>query len=280
MDSINQNFIDWAIEKLGCNTTAAKEPHGDQSAVYNLVSPKGTYFLKIAPRLTKERDRLKWLNGKLPVPKIIGFTHIEDKGILLMSAIEGMDLAKLKKKWSPDKIINKLAKALRDFHAANTEDCPFGDSGSGKVLVHGDACLPNFIFKGDKFSGYIDLGDVRIDVSDVDLSASVGSEEWRVSDDWGNIQKLLESILESYEQSDVVALVESFVKRGRLTLPGEEEIDERLSQLAQVLKKAFAWHNTQRVKVGAKMTGQLRQAILDACKNRLKVESTQTPDSH
>ena len=114
----------------------------------------------------------------------------------------------------------------------------------------------------------------------LDLLASVGSEEWRVSDNWDNIQKLLMSILENYEQSDVVELVESLIKRGRLTLPGEEELDEKLSRLAQALKKAFAWHNTQRVKVGARMTARLRGAILDACENRLKAEFVPTPGSY
>lgn len=126
--------------------------------------------------------------------------------------------------------------------------------------------LPDEVYNEDKETG--EREKMATDL--LDLLASVGSEEWRVSDDWENIGKLLESILENYEQRNVVELVESLVKRGRLTLPGEKEIDEKLSQLAQVLKKAFAWHNTQRVKVGAEMTAQLRQAILNACENRLK----------
>src|SRR3989344_2580982 len=139
---MDQEFIDWAISMLGGNVAVTEEPHGDQSMVYILATPKENFFLKIAPGLAKERERLEWLNGKLPVPKVIGFTHIEDKNAILMTAIEGVDLAKLKKIWPANKIINKLAEVLRKFHVADIKDCPFGSPGPDKILVHGDACLP------------------------------------------------------------------------------------------------------------------------------------------
>ncbi len=177
---MDQNFIDWAIKGLGGKIAITKEPHGDQSAVYNLIGPSGSYFLKIAPELTKERERLEWLAGKLPIPKIIGFTNIEGKDALLLSAIEGMNLAKLKKEWPIKKVVSKLAEVLLKFNATSTKDCPFGNPGPGKILVHGDACLPNFIFQGDEFSGYIDLGDMRIDTPEVDLSAAVWSLQYNL----------------------------------------------------------------------------------------------------
>lgn len=182
---MEQVFIDWAEKKLGIDVVVTKEPHGDQSTVYHLASPHGNYFLKIAFGLEKERERLEWLAGKLPIPPVIGFTKIEDKDALLLSAIEGDNLAKLKKKWPADKVIKKLAEALLEFHAVSTKDCPFGKLGPGKVLVHGDACLPNFIFNGDIFSGFIDLGDMRIDDVEVDLSAAVWSLQHNLGPGYG-----------------------------------------------------------------------------------------------
>lgn len=184
-DIMDQNFIDWAVKELGGKIAITKEPHGDQSDVYNLAGPNGSYFLKIASELAKERDRLEWLDGKLPVPKVIGFTRIENRDALLLSAIEGANLAKLKERWATDKIINKLAEALRQFHATSTANCSFGNPGPGKVLVHGDACLPNFIFMDDRFSGYIDLGDMRIDIPDVDISAAVWSLQYNLGPGYG-----------------------------------------------------------------------------------------------
>lgn len=182
---MEQLFINWVERQLDGNVVATKEPHGDQSEVYHLVSPKGNFFLKIASELDKERKRLEWLDGKLPIPKVIGFTHIEDKDALLLSAIEGINLAKLTKEWPPDKVIKKLTEALHQFHSTDIKDCPFGTTGAGKVLVHGDACLPNFIFQGDTFSGYIDLGDVEINVPEIDFSAAIWSLQYNLGPGYG-----------------------------------------------------------------------------------------------
>jgi kanamycin kinase/aminoglycoside 3'-phosphotransferase-2 len=182
---MEQFFIEWTQKQLGGGAVITKEPHGDQSTVYHFAAPKGNYFLKIAPGLSKERERLGWLGKKLPVPKVIGFTQDEDKDALLLSAIEGVNLAKLAKEWAPDKIARKLAEALRQFHATDIEDCPFGTVGTDKVLVHGDACLPNFIFQGDTLSGYIDLGDVTIDNPEIDFSAAVWSLQHNLGPGYG-----------------------------------------------------------------------------------------------
>ena len=177
---MDQPFIDWAKEKLGHDIVASRERHGDQSTVYQLASQEENYFLKIGSGLEKERERLEWAIGKLPVPRMVGFTHIGDRDALLLSAIEGENLAKLCKKWPAEKIVNKLAEVLRRFHDTGTKDCPFGTPGPGKVLVHGDACLPNFIFNEDEFSGYIDLGDMRIDNAEVDFAAAVWSLQYNL----------------------------------------------------------------------------------------------------
>ena len=168
-------FIDWAEKLLGGKVVVTKEPHGDQSAVYELSTPGGVYFLKIAPGLSKERERLDWACEKLPTPRVAGFIQNEDKDALLLTAIDGTNLAKLAKQWSAVKIVDNLAEVLRKFHATDTKDCPFGGPKASGVLVHGDACLPNFVFNGDAFSGYIDLGDMRVDAVEVDLSAAVWS---------------------------------------------------------------------------------------------------------
>lgn len=160
---------------MGGSVSSSKVPYGDQSNVYHLNGPKGEFFLKIGTGLEKERERLDWLRGKLPVPEVIGFNKIGDKEALILSAIEGENLAKLKKIWPAEMVISGLVSVLRRFHAVDVKNCPFGAPGPGKVLVHGDACLPNFVFKDGTFSGYIDLGDMRVDYPAADLSAAVWS---------------------------------------------------------------------------------------------------------
>lgn len=182
-----QKFINWAKEQLKGNVTVTKEDYGDQSKVFKLHAVSGNYFLKIGAGLEKERERLEWLNGKLPVPKVIGFTKIEDKDALLLSAIEGKNLAALSKEWPAEKIVDKLVKALHQFHVVDAKNCPFGNFEADKVLVHGDACLPNFIFQDDNFSGYIDLGDLMVANPKVDFSAAIWSLQYNLGAGYGRM---------------------------------------------------------------------------------------------
>lgn len=182
---MDRDFIDWAKTRLNTEIIATKAEHGDQSAVYQLDTPRGKYFLKIGLGLAKERERLEWLDKKLPVPKVVGFITIDGKDVLLLSAIEGTNLAALNKDWPAEKIIDKLVEALHQFHATDIKGCPFGTSGSNKVLTHGDACLPNFIFQGDVFSGYIDLGDMAVDNPQVDLAAAIWSLQYNIGSGYG-----------------------------------------------------------------------------------------------
>lgn len=177
---MDEVFLNWALNELGRVNVVDKETYGDQSTVYKINTSNGEYFLKIAEDLTAERDRLNWLEGKLPVPKVISFARIEDKDVLLLSAIEGKNLATLKEEWTAEKLTEKLAEALRRFHTTSIRDCPFGSPGKNKVLVHGDACLPNFIFHNDTLSGYVDLGDACIGDSEIDLAAAVWSLQYNI----------------------------------------------------------------------------------------------------
>ena len=174
------NYVNWAKQFLDCDCEVEKETHGDQSDGYKLITPGQNYFLKVASALEKEKVRLEWLAGKLPVPRVIALIRIEDKDALLMTEVEGEDLARFSQKISQKDTIAKLALAIRDVHSIDISSCPFGKKGDGKVLVHGDACLPNFIYRDGKLSGYIDLGDMQIADKTVDLAAAVWSLQYNL----------------------------------------------------------------------------------------------------
>ena len=180
-----EKFINWAKEQLNGVADVVKEDYGDQSKVFKLHATNGNYFLKVGTGLEKERERLEWLNGKLSAPRVMGFTKIDDKDALLLSAIEGKNLAALSKEWLPEKVLDKLVQALHQFHAVDAKNCPFGKFEAGKVLVHGDACLPNFIFQDDNFSGYIDLGDLMVADPEVDFSAAIWSLQYNLGAGYG-----------------------------------------------------------------------------------------------
>lgn len=189
---MEKDFINWVEKKLGKPIFVTKEVYGNQSNVYRIQFSNKNYFLKIGLGLEKERKCLEWLNRKLPVPKVIDFTHINNKDALLLSEIKGKNLVELKNNWSVDKVIQKLVEVLKKLHNVDVKDFPFNyNKDSGKVLVHGDACLPNFIFQDDIFSGYIDLGDLTVANKEVDLSAAIWSLQYNLG--FGHGLKFLQS---------------------------------------------------------------------------------------
>ena len=177
---MSEQFINWAKQQLGDTIIVSKELHGDQSEVFKLQTANENFFLKISKNLERERKRLKWLEEKLPAPRVIDFITIDNKDALLLSAIEGFNLAVLSKKWPAEKVVDSLAEAIKRFHSIDMKSCPFGIFDENKVLVHGDACLPNFIFQNDNFSGYIDLGDMEIGDPEIDLAAAIWSLQYNL----------------------------------------------------------------------------------------------------
>ena len=172
----------WALS-WACSAAQEEPSHiesvrsNEANEVFRLSFSSRTLFLKIGPALDREYERLKWLEGRLPAPVAIGHVVGDSEHALLTSAIEGQDLAGLSATLPPEDVITRLAGALRTLHSTNTAGWPFGGSG---VLVHGDACLPNFLFAGCKFTGYIDLGEMALGDPEVDLSAAVWSLQYNL----------------------------------------------------------------------------------------------------
>ena len=191
-EDLEKYFLDWAEGLTGKIIKAEKDSHGEEGIVYKIETEKGNYFLKIKfdSISTKEYDKLKWFKGKIAVPDVVGFITKDNSKALLLTALEGKNLATLSKEWPVEKVIEKLAEVLHTFHKTNTEGWPFDKLEQGNVLVHGDACLPNFIFNGDKFSGYIDLGASKLAIPEVDLAAAIWSLQYNLGK--GYSSKLLE----------------------------------------------------------------------------------------
>ena len=134
---------------------------------FRLAFATRSLLLKTGPALVREYERIRWLEGRLPAPEALGFSTQMGTDAILMSALGGDDLADLSASQPPQSIVMRLADALKVMHATSTADWPFGGSG---VLVHGDACLPNFLYSGSHLTGYIDLGDLAMKVTPRSIS--------------------------------------------------------------------------------------------------------------
>jgi len=186
-DAEQEYFISWAKETIDCDLTSRREPHGDEGIVYELSSSKGNYFLKLKANsdFSSERERLEWFKNKLPLPVAIGSTQKDGVGALLLTAIKGKNLAALSKQWPAEKVLDELVRVLHLFHATDPTGWPFEKLAGGRVLVHGDACLPNFIFSDESFGGYIDVGEAALGYPEIDLRAVIWSLQYNLGPGYG-----------------------------------------------------------------------------------------------
>lgn len=100
-----------------------------RAGVFHLNAPgQADMVLKAQVRdplfpLQGEADRMRWLHGRIPVPRVIDFIQDSERDYLLMTALPGQDAATAK--LPPGELIAILADALRRLHAVETAGCPF-----------------------------------------------------------------------------------------------------------------------------------------------------------
>ena len=149
---------------------------------------------------------MRWLEGRLPVPRILAYETAGDQEYLLMTRVQGKMACDREYLDAPDRLLPLLAEAIRMLWQVDISRCPrsrslneelaharksleagivdfsrcekdtFGPGGfesPEKLLAwlennrpplepafsHGDCCLPNIFFSGNRVSGFIDLGD-------------------------------------------------------------------------------------------------------------------------
>ncbi len=181
-------YVDWALRVLDrpCIVTSVRS--GAHSSVYKLVGEDESWFVKISDDLSIEIEKLKWLQGtELETPKLVAQNIIKTPQAILISGIPGCDLAELSVTQPKELIVNQLAESLKQFHGADASKCPFKAYIPGDKLVHGDACLPNFIYDNGKFAGYVDLMDMGVGDVEVDLSAAIWSLQFNLGPGYGHM---------------------------------------------------------------------------------------------
>lgn len=166
--------------------------------------------------LPGEIARLRWLSSTgLPCPTVVDAADHAGRHWLLMTALPGHDLASTERV-TAETAVRVMAEALRRLHALDVASCPFdhraqirvaaasvryhaglydGDdpeqgpadyarlmaqvpASEDLVVTHGDACFPNFMTEGGRFTGFIDCG--RLGVADryQDLALACRSLEY------------------------------------------------------------------------------------------------------
>jgi aminoglycoside phosphotransferase len=106
---------DWQANRIGCSGT-------------RVFRFEGRGYLKIASHahdLRPERDRLVWLEGRLPAPRLLYFGEDDSHQFMLMSEIPGLPAFDEVLRDSTDQIITLVAEGLKMIHRVDITDCPF-----------------------------------------------------------------------------------------------------------------------------------------------------------
>lgn len=132
--------------------------------------------------------------------------------------------------------------------------------------------MPDIVFNKKK-----NIGEKEKKATDIlDFIMSIGSEEFRRSGgDINSVKEAMKKILESYDDKDVIRLVKSYIKRGRLTLLGDKKsqaVNLPENSFTTKNRGMFTKHNEARVVNDEDLGALLKDIGLDVCEDVGKVD--------
>ena len=125
--------------------------------------------------------------------------------------------------------------------------------------------LPDIVFNKEKKIGEKDKKATDM----IDFMSSVYGEEIRRSQNSEEAGKALDIIVKNYGDKDVISMVESFIKRGRLTLQGDTEVLNLPNTSIKKARGLFSQHNKARLGSKVNFEGEMKRKIKEACESFL-----------
>ena len=108
--------------------------------VYQLDNDRETRYLKVSlpgspyPVL-HEAERLRWLQGRVPVARVLHTAEDARGQYLLTSALPGLMPYHDTLDWSAEARIHFMADAMRQFHSLPADSCPFHTSREAQIAT-------------------------------------------------------------------------------------------------------------------------------------------------
>ena len=116
------------VKKYVENASLTKVNIGcSDSQVFKIEKNNEVYYLKVASSglLTKEYNALRWLDGKLKVPKIIHYENSDSVEYLITEAIEGEMVCSENMLKKPLIALDIICEAFEEIKKVDINDCPF-----------------------------------------------------------------------------------------------------------------------------------------------------------
>ncbi len=125
--------------------------------------------------------------------------------------------------------------------------------------------IPDIVYNQDK-----NIGDREKKATDLlDLLISIGAEEFRVSaGDIDSVKKIMKVLLKTYNDKYVIALAQSYIKRGRLVLSGDvnsKSVNIPTDSFTTKNRALFSIHNEARVVKDKDLETRLKDICLSLC---------------
>ena len=115
---------------VGDSTLVEIQIGRSDSRVYKTTAGDEPLYLKIQTAAAVESfayevDVLRWLDGKLPVPKVIAHNVDESLEYLILTEVPGINCVEAMEVLPPSRIVELLAEGLHRLHALDLTICPF-----------------------------------------------------------------------------------------------------------------------------------------------------------
>ena len=109
-----------------------------EAMTYLLKGSHRNQYLKVqtrnsVERLYGEKEKLEWLEGKLPVPQVLFYGEDDANEFLLMSEIKGVNASDPSHRDDLPVMLESLGAGLRTIHRVRIDDCPFIQSLDVKI---------------------------------------------------------------------------------------------------------------------------------------------------
>jgi kanamycin kinase len=182
---------------------------------YRVGRSSGDVFVKWDPAgsiesLAHERERLEWLAGRFPAPRVVGFGADESGDWLATAALDAESAVSPRWKAEPATAVRAIAAGLRLLHGTlDAASAPFSWSVDTRVraaaangvevadalrtappidrlvVCHGDPCVPNTLLGASgRFAAIVDAGRVGAADRWADLAVASMSLGWNFGAGW------------------------------------------------------------------------------------------------
>ena len=133
-----ENLPEELKDRLGEFTWSKVNVKSFGSLVFVVNNVQGKKILKVLKHnryssLFLEAQKIRWLQGRIPVPKVLYYTKDQENEYLVLSYTDGVNAFDESLSKNYDRVVKLLAEGLKQIHSIDVSDCPFKESIDARI---------------------------------------------------------------------------------------------------------------------------------------------------